>query len=150
MLKNKSFINFIYMSIYILDRNLFENWWWLRFILSLDFLTFGFDGWLLYVLNGLGFILKGWKRRVGCLIVCYLMSHLIIFHHWQGRAAKFRTLLDTHGLWSERDLYRSMHALTWGFGFCSLIRRTTLCFALYWMSKGYWGPIIKLGRNRRI
>jgi hypothetical protein len=44
-------------------------------------------------------------------------------HHCRWRAAKFRPMLGTQGLWAGRDLYRAT-PVTRDLGFSGLIRRT--------------------------
>jgi hypothetical protein len=45
-------------------------------------------------------------------------------HHCRWRAAKFRPMLGTQGLWAGRDLYRATPAVTRDLGFPGIIRRT--------------------------
>jgi hypothetical protein len=45
---------------------------------------------------------------------------------YRRRAAKFRPMLGTQGLWAGRDLYRATPAVTRGLGFSGLIRRTAI------------------------
>jgi hypothetical protein len=45
-------------------------------------------------------------------------------HHCRWRAAKFRPLLGSQGLWAGGDLYRATPAVTRSPGFSGLIRRT--------------------------
>ena len=42
-------------------------------------------------------------------------------HHYRWRAAKFRPMLVTQGLWAGRDLYRATPAVIRGLGFSGLI-----------------------------
>jgi hypothetical protein len=42
-------------------------------------------------------------------------------HHYRCRAAKFRPMLGTQGLWAGRDLFRASLEVTWGLGFSGLI-----------------------------
>ena len=51
---------------------------------------------------------------------------------FRSRAAKFRSMLGTYGLWVERVLDRATSAVTQGFGFCGLI----------WIRKGWRWPAL--------
>jgi hypothetical protein len=84
--------------------NINDNWW------QLGWICFHFWEWLIdylrvYVpLKNISLI---WRR-----------------HHCRWRAAKFRPMLGTLGLWAGRDLYRGTPAVTRGLGFSGVIRRT--------------------------
>ena len=63
---------------------------------------------------------------VNCLLLNVPLKIYISFiwrrHHCWRRTAKFRLLLDVHGLWSMMDFCRSTHAETRGLALCSLVR----------------------------
>jgi hypothetical protein len=59
-------------------------------------------------------------------------------HHCRWRAAKFRPMLGTQGLWAGGDLYRSTPAVTWDLGFSGLIRRTAPFSCLLRHTIGMW------------
>ena len=68
---------------------------------------------------------------------------LIWRHHLcRWRAAKFRPILGTRGLWAGRDLCRATPAVTWDLGFCGLIRMTAPFSRLLRHARGCWGPIL--------
>jgi hypothetical protein len=46
-------------------------------------------------------------------------------HHYQRRAAQFRTMLGAHRLWVGKNLYRAISAVTRCLGFPGLTRKTT-------------------------
>jgi hypothetical protein len=67
-----------------------------------------------------------------------LWNFLLIWrrrHYW-WRAAKFRLMVGAQGLWAGRDLYRTTPAVTQGFGFSSVIRRTAPFNHLFWLARG--------------
>jgi hypothetical protein len=45
-------------------------------------------------------------------------------HHCRWRAAKFRPMLGSQGLWAGRNLYRATLTVTRDLGFSGFIRRT--------------------------
>jgi hypothetical protein len=63
-------------------------------------------------------------------------------HHCRWRAAKCRLMLDTHGLWAGRDLYRATSAATWDLGFSGLIRKTAPFSCLLRHTRGCGGSIL--------
>ena len=63
-------------------------------------------------------------------------------HHYHQRAAKFRPMLGAQNLWAGRTLfYRATPAVTQGFGFPGLIRRTAPFSCLLQHTMGYGGSI---------
>ena len=68
---------------------------------------------------------------------------LIWRHHLcRWRAAKFRPMLGTRGLWAGRDLCRATPAVTRGLGFCGLIRMTAPFSRLLRHARGCCWPIL--------
>jgi hypothetical protein len=63
-------------------------------------------------------------------------------HHCRWRAAKFRPMLSTQGLWAGRDLYRATPAVTRDLGFSGLIRRTAPFSRLLRLTRGCGRPIL--------
>jgi hypothetical protein len=63
-------------------------------------------------------------------------------HHYRWRAAKFRPMLGTQGLWAWRDLYRATPTVTQDLGSSGLIQRTSLISRLLRHAWGYRGPIL--------
>jgi hypothetical protein len=63
-------------------------------------------------------------------------------HHCRWRAAKFRPMLGSKGLWVGRDLYRATPAVTRGLGFSGLIRRTAPFSRLLRHTRGCGGCIL--------
>jgi hypothetical protein len=71
------------------------------------------------------------KQEIGLIMIDYLQFYVplknfsLIWrrHHYRLRAAKFRPMLGTQGLWAGRGLYRATPAVTRGLGFSCLIRR---------------------------
>jgi hypothetical protein len=63
-------------------------------------------------------------------------------HHCKWRAAKFRPMLGTQGLCAGRDLYCDTPAVTRGFGFSGLTRRTALFSRLLRHTRGCEGSIL--------
>jgi hypothetical protein len=63
-------------------------------------------------------------------------------HHCRWRAAKFRPILSTQGLWAGRDLHRATPAVTRDLGFSGLIRRTAPFSHLLRHTRGCEGPIL--------
>ena len=67
-------------------------------------------------------------------------------HHYQWRAAKFRSMLGAQGLWAGRDLYRATPAVTRGLGFSGLIRRTAQFSRLLRHTRGCGGSMQEQSR----
>jgi hypothetical protein len=65
-------------------------------------------------------------------------------HHCRWRAAKFRPMLGTQGLWAGMDLYRATLAVTRDLGFSGLIRMTAPFSRLLRHTRGYGGSILTL------
>jgi hypothetical protein len=63
-------------------------------------------------------------------------------HHCRWRAAKFRPMLGTQGLWAGRDLYRATPAVTRDLSFSGLIRRTAPFSRLLRHTRGCGGSIL--------
>jgi hypothetical protein len=63
-------------------------------------------------------------------------------HHCRWRAAKFRPMLGTQGLWAGRDLYRATPAVTRDLSFSGLIRRTAPFRHLLRHTRGCGGSIL--------
>jgi hypothetical protein len=63
-------------------------------------------------------------------------------HHCRWRAAQFRPMLGTQGLWAGRDLYRATPAVTQDLGFSGLIRRTAPFSRLLRHTRGCGGSIL--------
>jgi hypothetical protein len=63
-------------------------------------------------------------------------------HHCLWRAAKFRPMLSTQGLWAGMDLYCATPAVTWDLGFSGLIRRTAPFSRLLRHTRGCGGSIL--------
>jgi hypothetical protein len=63
-------------------------------------------------------------------------------HHYRWRAAKFRPMLGSYGLWAGRDLYCVTPAVTRGLGFSGLIWRTTPFNRLLRLARGCGWPIL--------
>jgi hypothetical protein len=63
-------------------------------------------------------------------------------HHCRWRAAKFRPMLGTQGLWAGRDLYRATPAVTRDLGLSGLILRTAPFSCLLRHTSGCGGSIL--------
>jgi hypothetical protein len=59
-------------------------------------------------------------------MIDWLIDWLILWrhHHCRWRAAKFRSMLGTQGLWTRKYFYRATPAVTRDLGFSDFIRRT--------------------------
>jgi hypothetical protein len=68
----------------------------------------------------------------------------LIWRHqnFRWRAAKFRLMLGTQGLWAGRDLYRVTPAVKWYLGFSDLIRRTASFSRLLRNTMGCGGSVL--------
>jgi hypothetical protein len=81
-------------------------------------------------------ILTGYIKEDWLFIYCFTSrskKNSLIWrrHHYRWRAAKFRPMLGTQGLWAGRDLYRATPAVTWVLGISCLIQRTASFSQLY-------------------
>jgi hypothetical protein len=106
---------------------------------------------------------RSWRHPIchkSVLLVCnkcydWLMIDYLLFyvplknislkwrrHHCRWRAAKFRPMLGTHGLWAWRNLYRATPTVTRDLGFFGLIRRATSFSRLLRHAWGRGGPIL--------
>jgi hypothetical protein len=86
--------------------------------------------------------------------VCWLIDYLLFYvplknisliwrrHHCRWRAAKFRPMLGSQGLWAGRDLYRATPAATRDLGFSGLFRRTAPFSRLLQHTRGCGGSIL--------
>jgi hypothetical protein len=63
-------------------------------------------------------------------------------HHCRWRAAKFRPMLCSQGLWAGRDLFCATPAVTQDLGFSGLIRRTAPFSRLLRHKRGCGGSIL--------
>jgi hypothetical protein len=63
-------------------------------------------------------------------------------HHCWWRAAKFRPILGTQGLWAGRDLYRATPTVTRDLSFPGLIRRNAPYSRLLRHTRGCGGSIL--------
>jgi hypothetical protein len=89
-------------------------------------------------------LLMHYVRLIDWLIIYGFTSRSLIWrrHHCRWRAAKFRPMLGTQGLWAGRDLYRATPAVTRDLGFSGLIRRTAQFSRLLRHTRGCGGSIL--------
>jgi hypothetical protein len=64
--------------------------------------------------------------------------HIWRRHHYWWKAPKFKHMIGAQGLWAGRNLYRATPAVTRGFGFSGLIRRTASVQSPLMTHKGAW------------
>ena len=76
------------------------------------------------------------------IIYCFTSHREYFTHQCWWRAAKFRPMLGTQGLWAGRDLHRATPAVTRDLGFSGLIRMTAPFSRLLRHARGCRGPIL--------
>jgi hypothetical protein len=89
--------------------------------------------------------LTEWCKMIEYLQFYVLLKNISLIwrrHYYRWRAAKFRPMLGTQGLWAGRDLYRATPAETRGLGFSGLIRMTSPFCCLLRHTRGCGGSIL--------
>jgi hypothetical protein len=99
-------------------------------------------------------MLWGRTQSLGLRVYYWLIDYLLFYvplrifhlhkrrHHCRWRAAKFRPMLGTQGLWAGKDLYRTTPTGTRDLGFSGLIRRTAPFSPLLRHAWGRGGSIL--------
>jgi hypothetical protein len=91
-----------------------------------------------------------WQILVVMNLIDYLLFYVLLKnisliwrrHHCLWRAAKFRPMLGSQGLWEGRDLYRTTPAVTHGLDFPCLIGKTASVSRQLWRAWKCGGPIL--------